>query len=138
MSSATEFSPEIRETVMVLATIRAVAAACEPGCRLVGSVRCDDICRAVDELIPLDGEWPGQTRTIPPVNLKLPARWQDGAAPRTVLTGVLDCALGWVPDARLIGPLTAGEVAKVTYHVLTGRDLTEDLKMHAEAEALDA
>ncbi len=126
MSSDTRFSPKLRDTVMVLATLRAVAASGNPAIRLLGNVRCDDIIRSVDELMPLDEYWPGQTGTIKPTQIYMRQDWRDGQPADIVLMGVLTCAMHWERDATIAGPLLAGELADAVYHCLTGRDLQTD------------
>jgi hypothetical protein len=39
-------------------------------------------------------------------------RFTDNADARAVLEEVADCALHWVPDARLIGNVRAGDIAR--------------------------
>jgi len=117
------FDARKRETVMVLATVRAVAAACDPATRLIGNIRCDDIIRAIDELIPLEEYYPATTLEIDPMKLYCRHDWRDGARADEVLMGLLTCAMNWEDDATIIGPLRAGEVAGAMYHALTGQCL---------------
>lgn len=122
---ATGFTPKLRETIMVLATLRAAAASHSPGTRLLGNIRCDDIMKSVDALMPLDECWPGETHDLDPSSLYVRRDWRDGSAPDIVMMGILDCALKWVPDANIVGPLRAGEIVSAAYHVLTGRDFPD-------------
>lgn len=121
--SATEFSDDHRTTIMTLATLRAVAVSHGPATRLLGPVRCDDLIRAVDDLIPLEEGWPGRTREIAPLHLYSRRPWRDGQPSEEVLMGVLECAMHWAPEAQIAGPLYAGEIAGAAYHVLTGQRL---------------
>lgn len=116
----TRFSERLRETVMVLATLRAVAAAGLPGTRLLGPVRSDDIIRAVDARMPLEEDWPGRVGDHYPLSLYARRDWRDGVPPDEVLMGVLDCAMRWQDDAVIVGPLRAGELRDALLHVLTG------------------
>jgi len=126
LASATHFNEQHRQTVMVLATLRAVAASCTPATRLLGNIRCDDIMRAVDALMPLDEFWPGETQDINPAHIYMRQDWRDGVPVDEVMMGVFTCSLHHQRDANLAGPLNAGEVQDACYHVLTGRDLTAD------------
>lgn len=123
--SATEFEPEKKASLMVLATIRAVAAACSPETRLIGPVRCDDIIRSIDDMLPLDEFYPGQTQEIDPLNIYMRRDWRDGVISEEVMMGIFACASNWEDDAVIIGPLTAREVKDATFYILTGLDLEE-------------
>jgi len=126
MASATHFDEQNRQTVMVLSTLRAVAASCMPATRLLGNIRCDDIIRSVDERMPLDEFWPGETQDINPAHIYMRRDWRDGAPSDEVLMGVFTCALYHHRDASLAGPLRAGEMQDALYHVLPGRDFAAD------------
>jgi hypothetical protein len=127
MSDAVNFSDELKQTVMVLSTIRAVAHACSPATRLIGNIRCDDIIRSIDELMPLDEFWPGQTRSIKPTHIYCRHDWRDGVSADEVMMGLFAVSMNWQGDALLIGPLTAKEVQEATFHVLTGQNLEKAL-----------
>jgi hypothetical protein len=134
MSDATRFSPLMRSTVMTLATLRAVAASCDPGVRLLANIRCDDIIRAVDELMPLDEYWPGETQHIERNHLYVRHDWKDGQASDIVLMGVMNAAMHHVPDSPIVGPLFAGEIASATYHVLTGLEFEQKVESSPEPD----
>lgn len=123
--SPTEFEPEKKASLMVLATIRAVAAACSPGTRLIGPIRCDDITRSIDDMLPLDEFWPGSTRDIDPLKIYMRHDWRDGVISEEVMMGIFTCASNWEDDAVIIGPLTAREVKDAAFYTLTGLDLEE-------------
>lgn len=134
LKSATHFDEQHRQTVMVLATLRAVAASCTSATRLLGNIRCDDIMRAVDALMPLDEFWPGETQDIKPNHIYMRHDWRDGAPVDEVMMGVFACSLHHQRDANLAGPLNAGEVQDAVYHVLTGRDLSADREPEEDRE----
>jgi hypothetical protein len=120
MNDAVNFTPLMRSTVMTLSTLRAVAASCDPGVRLLASIRCDDIIRAIDALMPLDEFWPGETLKLNQNELFTRHDWRDCQSPQNVLMGVLDAASRHVEESPIVGPLLAGEIVDATYHTLRG------------------
>ena len=116
-----KFNAAQRETVMVLATIRAIAASCTPATRLIGNLRCDDLVRAMDEMMPLDEDMPGKTPNIDMFTLYSAGIAQDGAPAVQVLASLMGYAMQWKADATIIGPLRADEVASAVYSALGGK-----------------
>ena len=116
-----QFNAAQRETIMVLATIRAIAASCAPTVRLIGNLRCDDLVRSIDELMPLDEDMPGKTLNIDVFTINPNRIVQDGAPSVQILTNLMNCALRWEGDATIIGPLQADEVASAVFFTLGGK-----------------
>ena len=121
-----KFNVAQRNTVMVLATIRAIAASCTPAVHLIGNLRCDDLVRAIDELIPLDEDMPGKTPNIDMLALYSSIYSykivQNGAPAAQILANLMFCATRWEKDAVIIGPLRADEVTSAVFSALGGKD----------------
>ena len=115
-----------RETVLDLAIISAVAAACVPATRLVGNIRCDDITCAVDERMRLVECCPGETLALNPMTLCCRRDWRDGFQAEEMFMDIFLHGHGLVGRWHAHRPLRADEVAGAIYRSLTNGQFQED------------
>lgn len=126
------FSKTLKETIMVISTLRAVAAACDPGVRLFANIRCDDIIRSIDEMMPLEEFYPGRVGKREPHHIYTRRDWRDGLPAEEVMMGIFDASRCHMSDALMAGPLLAGEVLNASFHLLTGCSLERNPEMKDE------
>lgn len=60
----------------------------------------------------------------------------DGAAPDQVIAEIALCAASWVPEARIIGNVRAGDILRACQHVLKEMHETETINWRDDPDAI--